>query len=96
MHKVIYFPENLEINLGFASKFRLGRVTLNADIFYFGLRSIEKFSCKIENCDQRQVQQCERSSALSVNASPCMHARFNLIGVSPKIQDGYHYNNMFS
>ena len=66
MHIIIYFPENLKKNLGFTSKLRLGRVTLNAGIFYFGLTRIENFSCKIENCDQRRVQQCEGSECYLV------------------------------
>ena len=35
MHKIIYFPENLKQISMF--HFRLGRVTLNTGIFYFGL-----------------------------------------------------------
>ena len=36
MHKIIFFPENLKKILGFTSKFRYGRVTLNTGIFSFG------------------------------------------------------------
>ena len=38
MHKIIFFPENLKKILGFTSKFRLDRVTLNTGIYLFGLR----------------------------------------------------------
>ena len=34
MHKIIVFPENLKKKLGFTSKFRKGRVTLNTGIFF--------------------------------------------------------------
>ena len=34
MHKIICFSENLKKNLGFTSKFRYDRVTLNAGIVY--------------------------------------------------------------
>ena len=37
MHKIIFFPENLKKILGFTSKFRQGRVTLNAGVFYLAL-----------------------------------------------------------
>ena len=45
MHKILFFPEKLKKILGFTSKFRLGRVTLNTDIFLFGLNSEDKMSC---------------------------------------------------
>ena len=37
MHKIIFSLENLKKILGFISKFRLGRVTLNTGFFLFGL-----------------------------------------------------------
>ena len=37
MHKIIFFPENLKNNLGFASKFRYCRFTLNTGILYLAL-----------------------------------------------------------
>ena len=39
MRKIIFFPENL-IFLGFAGKFGLGRVTLNAGIFFIWHKNI--------------------------------------------------------
>ena len=39
MHKIIYFPRKPEKILGFSSKFRLGRVTLNTDFFWPNLES---------------------------------------------------------
>ena len=43
MHKMMYFyPENLKKNLGFASIFRLGKVTLNSRYFFlFGLTQVK-------------------------------------------------------
>ena len=35
MHTIIFFPENLKKILGFISKFRYGRVTLNTCIVLF-------------------------------------------------------------
>ena len=34
MHKILFFPENLIKILGFTSKCRWGRVTLNTGVFY--------------------------------------------------------------
>ena len=35
MHKIIFSPESLKKILGFSSKFRYGRVTLNSKYRYF-------------------------------------------------------------
>ena len=35
-HKIIFFPKNLKKIIGFTSKSRLGRVTLNTGIFFIG------------------------------------------------------------
>ena len=37
MHKITFFSRKLENNLGFASKFRYCRFTLNTGIFYLAL-----------------------------------------------------------
>ena len=39
--KLYFFPENLKIFLGFTSKFRQGRVTLNTGFFLFDLMSTD-------------------------------------------------------
>ena len=40
MHKILFFQEYLKKILGFTSKSRLGRVTLNTAIFLFGLNEL--------------------------------------------------------
>ena len=37
----IFFPDNLKIFLGFTSKFRYGRVTLNTAVFYLASTELE-------------------------------------------------------
>ena len=44
MHKIIFFPENLNKILGFTSKFRYGGDTLNTGILIFGPIQIMNYS----------------------------------------------------
>ena len=46
MHRIIFFTENLKKVLGFTSKFRYGRVTLNTGIF-----SIWPFTNQVASSD---------------------------------------------
>ena len=48
MHKIRFFPENLEQILGFTSKFKQGRVTLYTGFILFGLlrKTLSQFMIK--------------------------------------------------
>ena len=49
MHKIIYFSRKSEKVLDFTSKFRLGLVTLNTDIFYLALPGVSRSVSSLQN-----------------------------------------------